>query len=202
MKHASNRRSRGRSNGKRYPNQRGGVFESNGPEVKVRGTPQQVQEKYLALARDAQSAGDRVQAEAYFQYAEHYLRIISGEEEGRSNRNGGQPGEHQVSDQDYDGDDDEDEQGMDRGQDANDGGRGESDDSRAARKNDGDKGDGGSGSGGGGGGGGRGRGRGRGRRQAKPQDDASTAADPGSQPQPDVAPRDTGGDDQQDTAAN
>ena len=54
MKHANNRRSRGRSNGKRYPNQRGGVFESNGPEVKVRGTPQQVQEKYLALARDAQ----------------------------------------------------------------------------------------------------------------------------------------------------
>ncbi len=50
-------------------------MESNGPEVKVRGTAQQVQEKYLALARDAFSSGDRIAAEGYFQFAEHYHRI-------------------------------------------------------------------------------------------------------------------------------
>lgn len=51
-------------------------FESNGPDVKVRGTPAHIAEKYLALARDAQSAGDRVLAENYLQHAEHYNRII------------------------------------------------------------------------------------------------------------------------------
>lgn len=51
-------------------------FESNGPEVKVRGTPAHVAEKYLSLARDAQSAGDPVLAENYLQHAEHYNRII------------------------------------------------------------------------------------------------------------------------------
>ncbi len=72
MKHGSNpRRARSRGNGKRHPSPRGQSIESNGPEVKVRGTAQQVQEKYLALARDAFSSGDRIAAEGYFQYAEH-----------------------------------------------------------------------------------------------------------------------------------
>jgi hypothetical protein len=53
------------------------VYESNGPDVKVRGTAQTVADKYLQLGRDAQSAGDIVMAESYFQYAEHYLRIVS-----------------------------------------------------------------------------------------------------------------------------
>lgn len=79
MKQGNNRRSRSRGNGKRYPNQRGGVFESNGPEVKVRGTAHQVLEKYLSLARDANSAGDRISAEGYFQFAEHYYRVINAE---------------------------------------------------------------------------------------------------------------------------
>ena len=76
MKHGSNpRRARSRGNGKRHPSPRGGQsIESNGPEVKVRGTAQQVQEKYLALARDAFSSGDRIAAEGYFQFAEHYHR--------------------------------------------------------------------------------------------------------------------------------
>ena len=52
-------------------------FESNGPDVKVRGTAQTVYEKYLQLARDANSAGDRVMAESYLQHAEHYYRIIA-----------------------------------------------------------------------------------------------------------------------------
>ena len=53
------------------------VYESNGPDVKVRGTAQTVADKYLQLGRDAQSAGDIIMAESYFQFAEHYLRIVS-----------------------------------------------------------------------------------------------------------------------------
>jgi hypothetical protein len=53
------------------------VYESNGPDVKVRGTAQTIADKYLQLGRDAQSSGDIVMAESYFQYAEHYLRIVS-----------------------------------------------------------------------------------------------------------------------------
>src|SRR5690606_27603689 len=52
-------------------------YESNGPDVKIRGTAQQIADKYAALARDAQSSGDRVMAENYLQHAEHYNRIIA-----------------------------------------------------------------------------------------------------------------------------
>ncbi len=51
-------------------------FDSNGPDVRVRGNAWQVHEKYQSLARDATSAGDRVAAENYLQHAEHYYRII------------------------------------------------------------------------------------------------------------------------------
>jgi len=61
------------------------TFDSNGPDVRVRGNAYQVFEKYLALARDAQSAGDRIAAENYYQHAEHYYRIIN------ANNEGGQP---------------------------------------------------------------------------------------------------------------
>jgi hypothetical protein len=53
------------------------VFDSNGPDVRLRGTAQQLFEKYLQLGRDATSAGDRVMAESYFQHAEHYFRILN-----------------------------------------------------------------------------------------------------------------------------
>ena len=53
------------------------IFDSNGPEVRIRGTAHQVCEKYLALAKDAASTGDRVMAESYLQHAEHYQRIIN-----------------------------------------------------------------------------------------------------------------------------
>lgn len=53
------------------------TFDSNGPEVRVRGNAYQITEKYLTLARDATAAGDRVLAESYFQFAEHYQRIIN-----------------------------------------------------------------------------------------------------------------------------
>jgi hypothetical protein len=51
-------------------------FESNGPDVKIRGTPAHIAEKYLSLSRDAQTSGDPVLAENYLQHAEHYMRII------------------------------------------------------------------------------------------------------------------------------
>jgi hypothetical protein len=56
-------------------------FDSNGPEVKVRGSAAQVAEKYVGLARDASSAGDRVAAENYLQHAEHYTRIVNANNE-------------------------------------------------------------------------------------------------------------------------
>lgn len=75
---SNNRRSRSRGGNKRHSGGRNN-FESNGPEVKIRGTAQQVQEKYLALARDANVSGDWVSAEAFFQFAEHYYRISNPE---------------------------------------------------------------------------------------------------------------------------
>jgi hypothetical protein len=78
----NNRRQRGR--GRNKPNQGfspNRVYESNGPEVKVRGTAAQVLEKYQALARDAQSAGDRVMAENFLQHAEHYQRLLNAMQE-------------------------------------------------------------------------------------------------------------------------
>ena len=53
------------------------VYESNGPDVKVRGTAMTVADKYLQLGRDAQASGDNVMAESYYQHAEHYLRIVA-----------------------------------------------------------------------------------------------------------------------------
>ncbi|MDO6964802.1 DUF4167 domain-containing protein [Rhizobium alvei] len=84
-------RSRGRSsngggsnpNNNNNNNQRKGqnpltrTYDSSGPDVKIRGTAQTIAEKYMALARDATSSGDRVMAENYLQHAEHYNRIIA-----------------------------------------------------------------------------------------------------------------------------
>lgn len=53
------------------------VFDSSGPDLRIRGTSQQLFEKYLQLGRDATGAGDRVMAESYFQHAEHYFRILN-----------------------------------------------------------------------------------------------------------------------------
>jgi len=84
MKQSPNRRSRSRNSGKR-PGGRNNL-ESNGPDVKVRGTAQQVLEKYLALGRDATSSGDRIAAESYFQHAEHYYRIANADGQGGNNQ--------------------------------------------------------------------------------------------------------------------
>ena len=53
------------------------TFDSSGPEIKIRGSAAHVYEKYLQLARDANSSGDRVMAENYLQHAEHYYRIMA-----------------------------------------------------------------------------------------------------------------------------
>lgn len=55
------------------------TFDSNGPEVKIRGSAANVYEKYLQLARDANASGDRVMAENYLQHAEHYYRIMAAQ---------------------------------------------------------------------------------------------------------------------------
>ena len=59
------------------PLNRNHVFDSSGPDLRIRGTSQQLFEKYLQLGRDATSSGDRVMAESYFQHAEHYFRILN-----------------------------------------------------------------------------------------------------------------------------
>src|SRR5205085_5678171 len=65
------------SGGSHQPMNRNHVFDSNGPDMRLRGTAQQLFEKYLQLGRDATSSGDRVMAESYFQHAEHYFRILN-----------------------------------------------------------------------------------------------------------------------------
>jgi hypothetical protein len=91
-KNSNNRRSRGRGGNKRHGNVRNQTFESNGPGVKVRGSAQQVLDKYLALARDASSSGDRIMAESYFQFAEHYFRLLNTDEQRNADRNGANRG--------------------------------------------------------------------------------------------------------------
>ena len=102
------RRSRGRSNRKHNVPHKHQSFESNGPDVRIRGNAHQVYEKYLALARDASSAGDRVSAEGYYQHAEHYFRILSDstdpqsaqrqQQRGRENGRDRQPREETAAD--------------------------------------------------------------------------------------------------------
>jgi hypothetical protein len=72
-------RSRGRNNngGRKHLNPLSRNYESNGPDGKVRGNAAHVAEKYLQLARDAQSSGDSVMAENFLQHAEHYFRIVA-----------------------------------------------------------------------------------------------------------------------------
>lgn len=74
---SSKSRSRNKSNRQRsLGNIVNRVFDSSGPEGKVRGTPQQIIDKYLALARDAQLSNDRVAEQSFLQHAEHYTRML------------------------------------------------------------------------------------------------------------------------------
>jgi Domain of unknown function (DUF4167) len=74
-------RGRNRKGGGHHQNPLSRMYESNGPDVKIRGTASHVAEKYLQLARDAQSSGDPVAAENYYQHAEHYFRLIAAAQE-------------------------------------------------------------------------------------------------------------------------
>jgi len=79
MRNGQNKRMRGRNRKSHNPLTR--VYESNGPDVKIRGTASHIAEKYVQLARDAQSSGDPVSAENYLQHAEHYFRMIASAQE-------------------------------------------------------------------------------------------------------------------------
>jgi hypothetical protein len=92
MRPGQNKRSRGRNGGGGGPHHnnnrprlphRAQTFDSNGPNVKIRGNAYQVFERYVALAREAQAGGDRVAAENLYQHAEHYFRIMNAMGEGQ-----------------------------------------------------------------------------------------------------------------------
>lgn len=85
------------------------VFESNGPDIKIRGSASHVAEKYVQLARDARSSGDPVAAENYYQHAEHYFRLIAAaQEQFRQNQPQQQPMPRQDGDALDDNSDDSD----------------------------------------------------------------------------------------------
>src|SRR3978361_1977808 len=78
---SSNNNNNNNNNNRRGQNPMTRVFESNGPDIKIRGTASHVAEKYVQLARDARSSGDPVAAENYYQHAEHYFRLIAAAQE-------------------------------------------------------------------------------------------------------------------------
>lgn len=100
-----NKRSRGRNSGRKHSNPLARNFESNGPDVKIRGNAAHIAEKYVQLARDAQASGDNVMSENYLQHAEHYFRILSA---AQAQANPQQP---RMDQQPSSGDDDEDYEG-------------------------------------------------------------------------------------------
>ncbi len=109
MRPGQNKRMRGRpSNNRRGPNPLTRSYESNGPDVKIRGNAHHVAEKYLQLARDAHTGGDPVAAENYLQHAEHYFRLIAAAQAAQLHAQGGgrPPGEgetYEIEDEDEGG---------------------------------------------------------------------------------------------------
>lgn len=94
----NSKRSRGRGNPRKQNSPRNTNLESNGPDIRVRGSLTQVLEKYLAMARDASSSGDPIAAENYFQHAEHYYRVLNangGAHQGNQQRFRGPGQQHQ-----------------------------------------------------------------------------------------------------------
>jgi hypothetical protein len=88
MRPGPNKRLRGRNNGNNHHHNRPRMpyriqtFDSNGPNVKIRGNAYQVFERYVALAREAAAGGDRIAAENLYQHAEHYFRVMNANGEG------------------------------------------------------------------------------------------------------------------------
>src|ERR1700726_3912081 len=89
MRPGPNKRSRGRNNGANQHHNRPRMphriqtFDSNGPNIKIRGNAYQVFERYVALAREAAASGDRIAAENLYQHAEHYFRVMNASGEGQ-----------------------------------------------------------------------------------------------------------------------
>src|SRR5271170_8280400 len=85
MRNGQNKRMRGRNrkggHHHHHQNPLSRMYESNGQDVKIRGTASHIAEKYLQLARDAQSSGDTIASENYYQHAEHYFRLIAAAQE-------------------------------------------------------------------------------------------------------------------------
>lgn len=100
MRPGQNKRMRGRN--RRGPNPLTRSYESNGPDVKVRGTAQHIAEKYTQLARDAHASGDPVAAESYLQHAEHYYRLIAAAVAAQQAQINGTTDERDDEDDDFD----------------------------------------------------------------------------------------------------
>ncbi len=96
-----------RHHGGNIPLNRNHVFDSSGPDLRVRGTAQQLFEKYLQLGRDASGSGDRVMAESYFQHAEHYFRIVNAMNQAAQQQGGGMQQAPSRHHRDHDGQSDE-----------------------------------------------------------------------------------------------
>ena len=132
MRTGPNKRSRGRNNnnnsggggggmmngqhGRPRPPHRQQTFDSNGPGIKIRGNAYQVFERYVALAREAASAGDRVAAENLYQHAEHYFRIINAMNQAvqQTQQGGQQHGQRRFGDSDAPGEPGEEPRSEDR----------------------------------------------------------------------------------------
>ena len=80
-----------RSNSNHEFPQNNQTFDSNGPNIKIRGSAYQIFERYLALAREATASGDRIAAENFYQHAEHYFRINNARREGNQQGTPPQP---------------------------------------------------------------------------------------------------------------
>ena len=100
MRTGSDQRPRGRYNGNRpfqqqqrppQQQQRNQSFDSNGPNIKIRGSAYQIFERYVALAREAAIGGDRIAAENFYQHAEHYFRMANASREGNQPAAPGRP---------------------------------------------------------------------------------------------------------------
>src|SRR5438132_9916456 len=112
MRPGQKNRSRGRNGGGMPHHNRGGgggggprpphrsqSFDSNGPNIKIRGNAYQVFERYIAMAREAQTSGDRIAAENLYQHAEHYHRIMkeAGERQGHGQPRPNTPADNEMS---------------------------------------------------------------------------------------------------------
>ena len=107
MRQGQNNSKRSRGRGRKPQHSANRAYDSNGPDVKIRGNAAHICEKYQQLARDAISAGDRVTAENYYQHAEHYYRLLMATQQGQDGQQrqqtnlGYRPDEDEESDTDF-----------------------------------------------------------------------------------------------------